>query len=81
MFDRVLTFSWRSPYCIETSPLTCYANQWNGFYMIGTSAMKELNTPLEALEDHKLFVNKAYKVLYFVVYARTLVQEIKYGHK
>ena len=31
-------------YHIETSPLICRANQWTGFYMIGTSAMKELNT-------------------------------------
>ena len=29
-------------YHIETSPLTCKANQWTGFYMIGTSVMKEL---------------------------------------
>ena len=30
------------PYHIETSPLTCHANQSTGFYMIGTSVMKEL---------------------------------------
>ena len=30
------------PYHIETSPLTCKANQWTGFYMIGTTVMKEL---------------------------------------
>ena len=29
-------------YCIETSPLICSANQWTGFYAIGTSVMKEL---------------------------------------
>ena len=28
------------PYHIETSPLNCFANQWTGFYMMGTSAMK-----------------------------------------
>ena len=28
------------PYHIETSSLTCTANQWTGFYMIGTSVMK-----------------------------------------
>ena len=27
---------------VETSPLICRANQWTGFYMIGTSIMKEL---------------------------------------
>ena len=30
-------------YHIETSPLICYANQWTGFYMIGTYVMKQLN--------------------------------------
>ena len=30
----------RGPYHIETSPLICSANQWAGFYMIGTSVMK-----------------------------------------
>ena len=27
---------------METSPLICRANQWNGFYTIGTFVMKEL---------------------------------------
>ena len=31
------------PYLIETIALICSANQWTGFYMIGTSVMKELN--------------------------------------
>ena len=30
------------PYHVETSPLICYTNQWIGFYMMGTSFMKEL---------------------------------------
>ena len=30
------------PYHTETSPLIRRANQWTGFYMIGTSVMKEL---------------------------------------
>ena len=30
-------------YHIETSPLNCIANQWTGFYMVGTSVMKKLN--------------------------------------
>ena len=30
------------PYHIEASPLICRENQWTGFYMIGTSFMKEL---------------------------------------
>ena len=32
----------KGPCRIETSPLICSANQWNGFYLIGTSVMKEL---------------------------------------
>ena len=31
------------PYHIETSPLICTANQWTGFYMIGTSVMRKSN--------------------------------------
>ena len=31
------------PYHRETSPLTCKANQWTGFYMTGASVMKELS--------------------------------------
>ena len=30
---------------IETSPLICRVNQWTGFYMIGTSVMKEVRSP------------------------------------
>ena len=30
------------PYHIETSPLNCKAKQWTGFFMIGTSIIKEL---------------------------------------
>ena len=28
---------------METSPLTCFTYQWNGFYRIGTSTIKQLN--------------------------------------
>ena len=30
-------------YHIETSRLICSANQWTGFYTIGTSVINELN--------------------------------------
>ena len=30
------------PYHLETITVICSANQWNGFYMIETSVMKEL---------------------------------------
>ena len=32
----------RGPYHLETSPLICRANQLTGFYIMGTSAIKEL---------------------------------------
>ena len=32
----------RDPYHIETGLLICRANQWPGFYIIGTSVMEEL---------------------------------------
>ena len=31
------------PYHIETSPLICSTNHWSGYYIIGTSVMKELS--------------------------------------
>ena len=37
-------FHYGRPYHIETSPLICSASQWTGFYMIGISVMKELNS-------------------------------------
>ena len=39
-------------YHIETSPLTCGANQWTGLYMITASVMKELRY------DHFLWIEK-----------------------
>ena len=55
-------------YHIETSPLICYANQWNGFCMITASVLKELismkkdaehtsvNTVRATFLPHKLMV-------------------------
>ena len=34
---------------IETSPFICFAIQWTGFHMIGTSVMKELMQKLYVL--------------------------------
>ena len=42
-FNMVLHFQDGGSYHIETSSLICYANQWTGFYMIGSSIIKELN--------------------------------------
>ena len=32
----------KGPYHIETSTVTYFANQWTGFYMIGSSFMEEI---------------------------------------
>ena len=40
------SFHDRGPYHIETSTSICRANQWTGFYIIGTSVMKELMSGL-----------------------------------
>ena len=42
-FSTVYLLHNGGPYHVETSPLICLTNQWTGFYMIGTSAMQELN--------------------------------------
>ena len=39
-----LTVSWWRSYHVESSPLIRKVNQWTGFYMIGTSVMKELDS-------------------------------------
>ena len=46
LIDKIKLFHDRGPYHIETSPLICRA--WTGFYMVGTSVIKELNTRDEA---------------------------------
>ena len=38
-----------SPYHTETSPVICFANQWTGFYVIGTTVMKALKTKIIAM--------------------------------
>ena len=46
---KFLTHSWRrSLYHIETSMIIGSANQWTGFYMIGTSVMKEFKQPVSS---------------------------------
>ena len=44
LISRYELFHNRSPCSIETSLLICSANQWSGFYKIGTSVMKGLKT-------------------------------------
>ena len=46
-------------YHIETSLLIFSANQWTGFYVIETSVMKELNTPLNIMQDSHLLEYRA----------------------
>ena len=42
MNDRFINSHDRGTYHLETSPLICRANQLTGFYIMGTSAIKEL---------------------------------------
>ena len=58
MILLVLTLSCGGPYHIETSPLIFRANESTGFYMIGTSVMKELNTEKEGKE--KLLIRTSF---------------------
>ena len=44
IYDEIFnSFMTETHYHKETSPLICRANQWADFYLIGASAMKELN--------------------------------------
>ena len=45
-FILVLTLSWRRLCHIETSPLSCSASQWTGFYIIGTPRHKRVKGTL-----------------------------------
>ena len=43
-FNKAITllFHGRGLYHIESSPLICSVNKWFGFYIIGTSVIKEI---------------------------------------
>ena len=46
---------------MEISPLICSTNQWNGFYMIATSTMKELHGSLaKSLQKVKMLIESRY---------------------
>ena len=53
---------------IETSPLIFRANQWTGFYIIGTSVMKELIEFLSIIKFHSNAPNK--RLLYTLLHWR-----------
>ena len=44
------------PYHVETNPLICKANQWTGFYMIGTSVMNDLISNLQLIHFKRFYV-------------------------
>ena len=56
------------PYHIKTSPFICRANQWTGFYVIGTSVMKELN-----------YVQRNILMARCYLMSRTLVKKSQYA--
>ena len=39
---ELLTLTYGGPYHIADGLFICRANQWTGFYMVGTSVMKDL---------------------------------------
>ena len=39
---NINSFMTGGPYHKETNPFICSANQWTGFYMLGTSVMEAL---------------------------------------
>ena len=68
-------------YHTETSPLICRANQWTGFYMMGTSVMKELMTTFLRRENFFTLLDWRFVVLeqalIFVWKNCSLIVEIK----
>ena len=46
----------RGLYHVEISPLICRANQWTGFYMIGTSVMKELIAAITVEGEERVLI-------------------------
>ena len=56
------------PNHMETSSLICRANQWTGFYMIGTTFMKELEEIETSLnvENFMVFYNQNVNTIKFL---------------
>ena len=54
MKSRSKLFHDGGPYRIETSTLICRANQWTGFYLIGSSVMKESTLSDKSKDFRKL---------------------------
>ena len=65
------------PYRIETGPFICSANQWTGFYKIGTSVMKKLEDQFLMSYTPSLFTGHVVRLLSFryVVRAYTCSNE------
>ena len=51
------------PYHIETNPLICRTNQWTGFYMIGTSVLKEFKGK-KANDKSKIYLLRTLRIVY-----------------
>ena len=65
------------PYHIKTNPLFCSANQWSGFYMIGTSVTKDLNKIVKELEKKRVAQpNLLYQLLMFTKQISEVFQKI-----
>ena len=89
--ERVWLFHDGGIYHIKTSPLTCSANRWTGFYMIGTSVMKELRHWLETfivlwtlilafwIVPHILININSFSLSYKYLYQISHTVEVKFG--
>ena len=53
------------PYRIETGPFICSANQWTGFYKIGTAVMKKLEDQFLMNYTPLLFTEHVVRLLSF----------------
>ena len=56
------------PYHTETRPLIYRLNQWTGFYIIGTSAMEQLNSNLPIQTQTWHWKNLKIQIFYFIVW-------------
>ena len=61
------------PYHVETSPLIYSANQWTGFYKIGTFVIKELKTKSEEVVQ-RCYVKQVFAKFIEKLHLRSLCQ-------
>ena len=75
--SSIKLFHDRGPYHIETSSLICSVNQSTGFYMIGTSVIKELSSWDVTRLTYK-YSKKCFKKKFFIDYISAIVDKVEY---